>query len=124
MARPAPFVRIGTSTSFFMSAETLASISDLTRPCGCGERMMQRSQASAAPNETFSPGRPCVKPLPSLPSVSMKMKTICTAKPTPMRHGSSSAEFTSTSKSTFFPRGTRRKPVTSKEPGLYTASVG
>ena len=31
-----------------------------------------------------------MKPLPSLPSVSMKMKTICTAKPAFMPHGSSS----------------------------------
>ena len=110
-------VRPGTTTADFIAA-ALISTSLLTRPGGCGERITTRSHASFGANATFSPGRPFVKPLPSLPSVSMKMKTICTAKPPFIPQGSSSAELTDTSKSTLAPFCRTFSSVRSNEPGL------
>ncbi len=60
----------------------------LTRVGGCGrEDDAPCPRRRPAANATFRPGRPSVKPLPSLWSVSMKMKTICTEKPPPMPPG-------------------------------------
>ena len=76
------------------------------------------SHASAGANATFRPGRLFVKPLPSLLSVSMKMKTICVAKPPPMPHGSSSLVPIATEKSALSPETFILNSVRSNEPAV------
>ena len=101
-----------------LAQPAFVSTSLATRRWGCGERMTHLSHASAGANSTFRPGRLFVKPLPSLLSVSMKMKTIWTAKPPPMPHGSSSLRVDATEKSALSPETFILNSVRSNEPGL------
>ena len=119
---PEPVVRRGMTMSAARSA-ALALTSADTRDAGCGERMITFSQALSAAKSTFRPGSDLVWPLPAVGSVSMKMKTICVAKPPPMPHGSARRSFTVTLKSGLSPAVTSNC-TRSNEPGVYTASVG
>ena len=78
---------------------------------------MTFSQALSGANSTFRPGSDLVWPLPATPSLSMKMKTICVAKPTPMPHGSARRSFTVTLKSALSPPVTSNS-TRSNEPGV------
>ena len=72
-------------------------------------------QAESGAKDTFVPGRPSVKP-PS--PVLMWTKSIWTATPAPMPHGSARSELTVASKVTLSPFCVTFSPVRSNEPGL------
>ena len=116
MVLPVPVVRRGMTMSAARSA-ALALTSAETREAGCGERMITFSQALSGANSTFSPGSDWVWPLPAAPSLSMKMNTICVAKPTPMPQGSARRSLTVTLKSALSPPVTSNS-TRSKAPGV------
>ncbi len=69
----------------------MVSTSVLTRAGGCGDRIMHFCHVALGRELTFSPGSALVKPRLRF-AVLMKMNTIWTEKPAPMRHGSSRVE--------------------------------